>query len=161
MSKSLSFLPKSVLFVCLGNICRSPSAEAVMKKLAKNQGLAIDFDSAGTANYHVGEAPDPRAISVGQALGFDLSMLRARQVNRQDFYEFDVLFAMDEQNLANLQKLMPEDATAVVRLFDERAVADPYYGDITDFEQMFDHIRRASEYWLEVWQAADKECADD
>lgn len=145
-------IPSRVLFVCLGNICRSPSAESVMRKLSQNQGFNIDFDSAGTANYHVNEAPDPRAIKVGQALGFDLSALRARQVGVQDFYDFDVIFAMDENNLANLHKLRPENATAQVRLFDERAVADPYYGDESDFKAMFAHIVKASEHWLTLWQ---------
>ena len=144
--------PKSVLFVCLGNICRSPSAEAVMTKHTHLANLDILFDSAGTADYHTGEAPDKRAIATGKSLGYDLSALRARQVCTQDFYDFDVIFAMDDNNLANLQRLAPKDATACVRLFDERAVADPYYGDITDFELMFEHIKKASEHWLTRWQ---------
>lgn len=147
--------PQSILFVCLGNICRSPSAEAVMTKLAKNQHLNIKFDSAGTANYHTGEACDVRAIKTGSLLGFDLSQLRARQVQQADFYEFDVIFAMDNNNLANLHKLMPKDATATIMLFDDfdkKEVADPYYGDMTDFEQMYAHIIQTSERWLNAWQ---------
>lgn len=148
--------PNSVLFVCLGNICRSPSAEAVMTKLAKNQGLTIRFDSAGTANYHTGEHPDPRAIDVGGTLDFDLTSLRARQLSTQDFYEFDIIFAMDSNNLANIKKVMPSDATAQVVLFDDfgkQEVADPYYGDISDFRAMFEHIERVSREWLDLWQS--------
>lgn len=148
--------PQSVLFVCLGNICRSPSAEAVMTKLAKNQGFTICFDSAGTANYHTGKHPDPRAIDVGSALDFDLTSLRARQLSRQDFYDFDVIFAMDKSNLANIKKVMPTDATAQVVLFDnftKREVADPYYGDAGDFRVMFEHIEHVSREWLDLWQS--------
>lgn len=144
--------PKSVLFVCLGNICRSPSAEAVMTKLTKNQGFNIHFDSAGTANYHTNSPPDERAVAVGKSLDYDLSALRARQVRPDDFYEFDMIFAMDANNLANLQKIMPADATAQVAMFDELAVADPYYGDISDFQSMFAHIEKASQHWLTGWQ---------
>lgn len=147
--------PKSILFVCLGNICRSPSAQAVMEKLAKNQGLSIHFDSAGTGNHHVGEKPDPRAIDVGNMLDFDLSHLRARQLSMQDFYEFDVIFAMDNSNLTNIKKVMPNDATAQVLLFDDFAkqeVTDPYYGDLGDFRIMFGHIKRVSKQWLTHWQ---------
>lgn len=143
--------PKSVLFVCLGNICRSPSAEAVMTKICQNQAPNIRFDSAGTANYHVGKQPDDRAIQVGQSLGFDLSPLRARQVTIQDFYEFDVIFAMDLDNLANLQKIAPPDATATVMMFDNAPIADPYYGDISDFKQMFTHIEDTAHRWLTTW----------
>lgn len=150
--------PKSVLFVCLGNICRSPSAESVMRKLSQNQGLNISFDSAGTANYHTDESPDPRAIKVGKTLGYELSTLRARQVRLQDFYKFDIIFAMDESNLANLHKLRPSDATAQVELFDPtgKAVADPYYGDERDFEQMFAHITAVADNWLTHWQGNTK-----
>lgn len=143
--------PKSALFVCLGNICRSPSAEAIMAKLAQNQGLNIRFDSAGTANYHIGKQPDTRAIQVGRSLGFDLSPLRARQVGKQDFYEFEVIFAMDADNIANLQKIAPPDATATVMMFDDTPIADPYYGDITDFEQMFAHIKDTAHRHLATW----------
>lgn len=143
--------PTSVLFVCLGNICRSPSAEAVMTKLAKQEFLPTRFDSAGTANYHVSAKPDPRAIEVGESLGYELSHLRARQVSVQDFYDFEIIFAMDENNLANLQKLKPTNATAKLALFDAVPVADPYYGDLSDFDVMFEHIERASRHWIDVW----------
>lgn len=146
--------PKSILFVCLGNICRSPSAEAVMRANAEQAGFVLSLDSAGTANYHAGEAPDRRAIKVGKSKGYDLSALQARQVVPDDFYQFDLIFAMDKHNLANLQKLMPQDATAQLRLFDPhgREVADPYYGDERDFEQMFTHIEAVAQHWLTTWQ---------
>lgn len=147
--------PKSVLFVCLGNICRSPSAEAVMKKIIKNQSFSIHLDSAGTANYHTGSPPDERAIFVGKSLGYDLTALQARQVNQQDFYEFDVIFAMDENNFKDLQKIKPTDATAQVMMFDKIAIADPYYGDVQDFKAMFLHIEQASQNWLQKWCGGD------
>lgn len=144
--------PKSVLFVCLGNICRSPSAEAVMTHLAQMHHLVMRFDSAGTANYHIGKSPDARAIQVGKNLGYDLSPLKARQVHQQDFYEFDVIFAMDDSNLTNLHRIMPTDATAKVLMFDTAPVADPYYGDVSDFYAMFEHIQQVSHTWLNQWQ---------
>lgn len=143
--------PVAVLFVCLGNICRSPSAQAVMHTKAKQAGLEIHFDSAGTANYHIGSTPDKRAIQIGQKLGYDLSKLQARQVNVQDFYEFDVIFAMDNQNLSDLQRLAPSDGTAHITLFDHTPVADPYYGTLSDFDEMFIHIEHASNRWLHLW----------
>lgn len=149
---SLSYPPKSILFVCLGNICRSPSAQSVMQKQCEEVGLNVVLDSAGVAGYHVGEAPDGRAIEVGRSLGYELSNLRARQVSISDFYEFEMIFAMDNDNLKALQKIMPTDAIAYVRLFDDKAVADPYYGDKQDFEQMFAHIIRAGNGWISRWQ---------
>ncbi|STY98841.1 Low molecular weight protein-tyrosine-phosphatase wzb [Moraxella lacunata] len=127
-----------------------------MTKLTKNQGLRIHFDSAGTGNHHVGEKPDPRAIDVGSTLDFDLTSLRARQLTTQDFYDFDVIFAMDNNNLANIKKVMPSDATAQVVLFDKftkQEVADPYYGDVSDFRTMFGYIERVSRAWLDLWQS--------
>lgn len=146
--------PKSVLFVCLGNICRSPSAESVMRKLSQNQGLDITFDSAGTANYHTNEKPDTRAIKVGHSLGYELTNLRARQVRADDFYQFDLILAMDENNLTNLQKLQPTDGTARLELFDPsgQAVADPYYGDESDFVAMFAHIEQVVNARLDAWR---------
>ncbi|WP_432481516.1 low molecular weight protein-tyrosine-phosphatase [Moraxella sp. ZY200743] len=144
--------PTSILFVCLGNICRSPTAEAVMAKHAKKQGLDIRFDSAGVASYHIGSPPDERAITTGNQQGYDLSTLRARQVQQHDFYDFDIIFAMDHNNLKDLQKIMPSDATAQVTMFDDVAVADPYYGDMSDFKSMLKHIEQVSHRWLDRWQ---------
>ena len=98
-------IPRSILFVCLGNICRSPSAEAVMRAKLTNFLPDVYLDSAGTAGYHIGNPPDPRAITTGESLGFELSRLRARQVSLEDFYEFELIFAMDDTNLSDLQTL--------------------------------------------------------
>lgn len=153
--------PKSVLFVCLGNICRSPAAESVMRQKCQQAGLNITFDSAGTANYHIGEQPDNRAIQVGQRFGFMLEHLRARQVTVADFYRFDVIFAMDNSNLATLQTLQAKakshangQTIATLQLFDPagKAVADPYYGDERDFMAMFEHLQTISQYYLQAWQ---------
>lgn len=140
-----------VLFVCLGNICRSPSAEAVLRKLACEQGFELTVDSAGTSGYHITQAPDARAISVGEGLGYELSDLRARQVSVQDLHRFDLIFAMDTQNLADLwalqaqhsQQINPDQAQrARILLFDDVSVANPYHGTKTDFVEMFAHLER-------------------
>lgn len=161
MTADLSPTPKSVLTVCLGNICRSPSAQAVLQQKASTKGLNIAFDSAGTANYHTGNPPDKRAIQIGQTLGYKLQDLRARQVALDDFYRFDLIFAMDEQNFYDLQKLYhqakqqdPTAPLAKVALFDSfngQAVADPYYGDLSDFEQMFAHLERTADRHIALW----------
>lgn len=157
--------PTSVLFVCLGNICRSPAAEAVMRKKAQALGLSIQFDSAGTADYHIGAPPDKRAIQVGQARGYDLSNLRARQVTLRDFYEFELIFAMDSANLAHLQRLHTQALatrqanpalSAVITapaLFDHLPVADPYYGDISDFDAMYAHLEQVCDAHLAHWHS--------
>lgn len=153
--------PRSILFVCLGNICRSPSAEAVMRAKLTKFLPDIHLDSAGTAGYHIGNPPDPRAIAIGQSLGFDLGKLRARQVSWEDFYEFELIFAMDETNLSDLQTLqktaiMHADSRAVAQLdlFDlnGQSVADPYYGDEQDFKQMYDHLQRIADQHIAKWQ---------
>lgn len=155
--------PNSILFVCLGNICRSPAAEAVMAAKIARTHLPIHLDSAGTANYHIGSPPDSRGIKVGRSLGYDLSDLRARQVSMADFYHFDQIFAMDHENLAHLTKLHTQakhDAhgrtVADLQLFDPmgKAVADPYYGDETDFVMMFEHLQTVAESHLQNWMTA-------
>jgi protein-tyrosine phosphatase len=129
-----------ILFVCLGNICRSPTAEGV----ARHLGL-VDVDSAGTAGYHIGDPPDPRAQRAARARGIDLSGLRARQIERRDFDRFDLLLAMDVNNLAQLERIRPEKSTAELRLFLDFAphlglsdVPDPYDGQDRDFERVLD-----------------------
>lgn len=153
--------PKSILFVCLGNICRSPSAEGVMRQYCKQAKLDILLDSAGTAGYHIGESPDHRAIKAGQTLGYDLQALRARQVKLSDFYQFDLILAMDHQNLDDLQKLRKialdqakDKSVADLRLFDPsgRAVADPYYGEQKDFLVMFEHLQDVANDLIKDWQ---------
>lgn len=134
-----------VLFVCLGNICRSPTAEGVFRTRAAAAGLTVAVDSAGTGAWHVGETPDRRAQDEARRRGYDLSHQRARQVTAQDFHDFDLIFAMDRSNLANLKRLRPPDATAQVELFLDllpdqplREVPDPYYED--GFDMVLDLI---------------------
>jgi protein-tyrosine phosphatase len=121
-----------LLFVCLGNICRSPTAEAVTRALAERRGLALDLDSAGTGDWHLGAPPDPRMQAAARAAGYDLSALRARQVGPDDFRRFDILYAMDRQNARDLDALRPAGASAELRLFRThdpeggRDVPDPY-----------------------------------
>lgn len=147
-----------VLFVCMGNICRSPTAEGVFKGLVEKAGLAgrIISDSAGTHDYHVGEAPDSRAQSAALTRGYDLSPLCARQVSRRDFQEFDHVLAMDEANLEQLKRLCPPEHAARVKLFMEfagegatREVPDPYYGGSQGFERVLDLVEQASRGLLE------------
>ncbi|PWC36383.1 low molecular weight protein-tyrosine-phosphatase [Azospirillum sp. TSO35-2] len=136
-----------VLFVCTGNICRSPTAEGVFRQLAANAGLdgVVAADSAGTHGYHVGEPPDPRTRRAALTRGVDLSDLRARKVTAADFTRFDHILAMDHGHLADLRRLAPPDATAALRLFLDdapglqgRAVPDPYYGGAAGFEEVLD-----------------------
>ncbi len=143
----------AVLFVCLGNICRSPTAHGVFAKRVTEQGLAnqIHIDSAGTGDWHLGEQPDPRTLLAAQQRGYDLSHLRARQVKTTDFDRFDYILAMDRKNLANLQQLQPPHFTGHLRLFlpfgqsamDE--VPDPYAGGTEGFEQVLDMVEQAAE----------------
>jgi protein-tyrosine phosphatase len=142
-----------ILFVCLGNICRSPTAEGVLRALAARDfpSVRLEVDSAGTADYHVGEPPDRRTIAAARRRGYELGGLRARQVLRADFDRFDYLLAMDRANLAELAKLRPAGAAARLMLFMEFAaeagfaeVPDPYYGGIEDFERVLDLCEAAA-----------------
>jgi len=142
----------------MGNICRSPTAEGVFKSVVEKAGLAdkVTSDSAGTGDYHIGEAPDPRAQSAALGRGYDLSPLCARQVNPRDFGEFDYVLAMDETNLRQLKRLCPPEHTGKVKLFMEfagegtaREVPDPYYGGAQGFERVLDMVEQASKGLLE------------
>ena len=131
----------TVLFVCLGNICRSPLAEAAFTVAAERLGLAVEVDSAGTGDWHVGCPPDPRAIAVAARNGCDIGFLRARQVVAADFRRFDLIVALDRENLANLERLRPPGSTARLSLLldhvpgrEGEAVADPYYGEAAHFD---------------------------
>jgi protein-tyrosine phosphatase len=142
-----------ILFVCLGNICRSPTAEGVLRAIAARDfpTLAIEVDSAGTADYHVGEPPDRRTVAAARRRGYDLGSLRARLVRREDFRAFDQVLAMDRANLAELERRRPQGASARLGLFMEFApdsdfdeVPDPYYGGIEDFERVLDLCEAAA-----------------
>ena len=134
-------MPTSVLFVCLGNICRSPLAEAAFRAEAQRLGLEVEVDSAGTGDWHVGRRPDDRAIAVARKNGFDISHLRARQVGAEDFHGFDHIVALDGQNLTELRALQPTSGNAKLSLLLDHvggrgghSVADPYYGDTHHFD---------------------------
>jgi protein-tyrosine phosphatase len=138
-----------ILFVCLGNICRSPTAEAVLRGLAAREApeLAITVDSAGTANYHPGSPPDRRSQAAARLRAYDLSPLRARQVCNADFAEFELILAMDRENLQVLEDRAPSGARGRIQLFLDyapeqpvREVPDPYYGGTRGFEAVLDLI---------------------
>jgi len=147
-----------ILFVCLGNICRSPTAEVVFRAVARRDApdLVLEVDSAGTAGYHVGELPDRRTRQAAARRGYDLSALRARVVEPRDFEHFDLILAMDRENLRALERLAPVHARERLRLFLEFApeagiseVPDPYYGGPNGFEDVLDLIEAASRGLLE------------
>jgi low molecular weight protein-tyrosine phosphatase len=136
-----------VLFVCLGNICRSPTAEGVLRHLAAQEApqLELEIDSAGTADYHIGGPPDPRSQRAALMRGIDISGLKARQVAADDFERFDLILAMDGENLRELQAMRPRNSRASLKLFLEyapdlklRDVPDPYYRDAAAFEEVLD-----------------------
>jgi protein-tyrosine phosphatase len=142
-----------VLFVCFGNICRSPTAEGVFRHLLAQEApdLRVEVDSAGTAGYHIGHPPDLRSQRAAHARGIDLSGLRARQVTAEDFLRFDLILAMDRDNLQELAAMRPAESRARVRLFLEYApelgrteMPDPYYGDARGFEEVLNLAAAAS-----------------
>lgn len=130
-----------LLFVCLGNICRSPAADGIAQSLLASRGLDWRIDSAGTGAWHVGKQPDNRMMTAALVRGIDLSPLRARQAEPDDFLRFDHIYAMDESNLADLEQIRPQNATARLSLFLEHGdVPDPYYGGDDGFEHVLDLI---------------------
>ncbi len=148
-----------VLTLCLGNICRSPLAEGLIREIAEDKGLDVYVDSCGTANYHVGEAPDPRSIRVAAENGIDISNLVGRQLHAQDFETFDFILAMDHSNMENAKRICPNQRYLhKLRLISQyetqehEIVKDPYYGDYSGFEKMFVQLKDAAEGFVE------KEC---
>lgn len=145
--------PVRVLFVCMGNICRSPTAQGVFQQLVERCGLAerIEIDSAGTHAYHIGEPPDVRASAAARARGIELEHLRARRATVEDFRTFDYVLAMDQDNLRDLQALCPPEFAQRLRLFMDfapqtktREVPDPYYGGPSGFDRVLDLVEAAS-----------------
>ena len=149
---------RRILFVCMGNICRSPTAEGVFRKVLEEQapGLDVQVDSAGTHGYHVGAPPDPRACRAAERRGVDLRRLRSRKVTPQDFEYFELVLAMDDQNREFLLELCPAEYRHRVRLLlefaphlERREVPDPYYGGSTGFEHVLDLVEEAATGLLE------------
>lgn len=158
-------LPQRVLCVCLGNICRSPTAEAVLRQHVLQAGLQMEIDSAGTRNYHPNKPPDPRSQRHAAQRGLDLSGLRARQACVTDFVQFDLILAMDHDNLADLVRVQqraqqdyPAQPLAQLALMSQHDarwpqhdVPDPYYGDAADFERVLDQCSSAAQGWIQYW----------
>jgi protein-tyrosine phosphatase len=142
---------KSVLFVCLGNICRSPLAKAALRAEAVRAGLAVTVDSAGTGSWHAGNPPDPRAQAEALRHGIDISGYRARQVTEEDFRKFGQIWALDPRNLMELQQVAPRRTLSKVGLLMDvvpgrqgTAVIDPYYGDAQDFATVWEEVSEAA-----------------
>lgn len=141
----------TILFVCLGNICRSPLAEAALRHEAAQAGIRATIDSAGTGGWHAGEPPDRRAIAEARRHGIDISCYRARQITRDDFARFGSIYALDHQNLADLRKLAPAGSSAKLSLLmdvvpgcEGQAVDDPWYGEAADFARCWEEVRAAA-----------------
>ncbi len=146
----------SVLFVCLGNICRSPMAEGAFRAVAQERGLAVHADSAGTASYHVGDKPDPRAIAAARANGIDIAGQTARQIERDDFYRFRYIIALDRANLEAIRTKAPRDGTASLAMLMDAVdgrrgepVADPYYADAAAFDAAWRVISLGVNAWAD------------
>jgi protein-tyrosine phosphatase len=144
----------NILFICMGNICRSPSAEGFFTTALQQTGFKnrVSVDSAGTHGYHVGAAPDPRAVDVAANFGVDIADLRARKVTTSDFHNFDLLIAMDQGNLLDLQRIQPADSTADLKMMMQYhpqghplEVPDPYYGGLDGFTYMCELLDQATQ----------------
>ena len=143
-------MTRRILFFCMGNICRSPTAEGVMRAKLKAAGIDVEVDSAGTHGYHVGEPPDERSQEHAALRGYDLSTLRARKLVAEDFTRFDLVLAMDDDNLANAQRLCPPAQRHRLKLLldyapqtGKRHVPDPYYGGPAGFDEVLDLVESA------------------
>lgn len=158
-SLKLTPMMTKVLFVCMGNICRSPSAEGVFRQLVNEAGLGevVRIDSAGTHAFHVGEAPDARAQAAARKRGYEITPCEARQVSTDDFREFDLILAMDWENLSAMQQQCPKQYQHKLMLlmrfaneFEEATVPDPYYGGPEGFSKVLDYIEDACQGVLEL-----------
>jgi protein-tyrosine phosphatase len=146
-----------ILMVCLGNICRSPMADGLLRRKVEEQALNVYVDSAGTANYHVGSPPDKRMIETAKSLGTEISGLRGRQFSKKDFQDFDVIYVMDESNLSNIKKLTTNNIERLkVKLIlnelypnESREVPDPYYGSMKDFREVYDLLDEVTDVIIE------------
>ncbi|MBJ9984357.1 low molecular weight phosphotyrosine protein phosphatase [Acinetobacter sp. S40] len=162
-----SHSPYKVLCVCLGNICRSPTAEVVLRHFCDAHQLDIVVDSAGTSNYHPNKAPDPRSQQHALKRGYDLSTLRARQLTTQDFLEFDLILAMDHENFKNIQSLkqkaLNQYKTHQIRasvalmsehdpVYKQQALPDPYYGETDGFERVLDQCESSAKAWVQMFK---------
>lgn len=145
-------VPGNVLMVCLGNICRSPLAHGIFQNLVADQNIKVD--SAGTANYHTGAAPDPRSIEIATIHGIDISRQKARQFVVEDFDQFDYIYVMDYSNQQNVLRLArnDQDRAKVHLLLGDAEVEDPYYGGKEDFSVVFNKIQKACQHILEQWK---------
>ena len=167
--------PYKVLCVCLGNICRSPTAEVVLRHFCDKQQLNIVIDSAGTSNYHPNKAPDGRSQQHALKRGYDLSALRARQLKAQDFIDFDLILAMDHENLFNIQPFLNQVQTeygasqirakiALMSEYDQtylkQALPDPYYGGEDGFERVLDQCESSSLAWVTIFKQQFKQQID-
>jgi len=149
---------RRILFVCLGNICRSPLGEGILRHRAAERGLShlVETASAGTGGWHQGDPPDHRSIAVAKARGIDISTQRARQLTLDDFTTFDLIFAMDRDNLRNVVRLAPHDSPADIHLFMDfvsgamRDVPDPYYEQAEHFERVFAMLDEGCAYLLDA-----------
>ena len=146
---------KRILFVCLGNICRSPAAEGVLRAKARARGIDVYIESAGTGGWHAGDPPDARMMRAAASRGYDLSHQRARKVSDADFFEFDYLLAMDLANHTDLLELAPPNRECDIRLFldftdgEIRETPDPYYGGEQGFENALDLIEAGADAFLD------------
>ena len=152
----------SVLVVCTGNICRSPTGEGVLRHLAEKRGLSqkVRVASAGTYDYHVGECPDPRTVKHAKKRGYDLSTQRAQQLRHEHFQEYDYILAMDRGHLRIIRGMAPKDARARIGMFLEASaqwkgedVPDPYYSGVEAFERVLDMVEEAASRWLDRFEA--------
>ncbi len=149
-----STTPTRVLVVCTGNICRSPTAEAVLRAELTKARLSIEVQSAGTENYHVGSAPDSRSIRHAKLRGYDLSNLRASQISDADFHAFDLILVADNLNLSVLRRRCPAELHYKLALFlEDQQLPDPYYGQAAGFETVLDLVEERAATLVSVWSA--------